>query len=185
VPLPGPSAPIAAVVASGLAGDRFLYLGFLPRRSQERRNLFAEMALLNAGIVCFEAPHRLQDMLQDALDVLGDRRIAVAKDISKRYELIVRGSISTAQAYFAEHAPRGEFTIVFAGNDYVARRKADQQKLFAPAEAHQVVTDDTVAQRLRELRAAGASGSRAARTVAHELGLDKSRVYQIWLDIAE
>jgi 16S rRNA (cytidine1402-2'-O)-methyltransferase len=185
VPLPGPSAPISALVASGLATDRFLSLGFLPRRSQERRALFAEIIRLHASIVCFEAPHRLQDMLQDALEVLGDRRIAVAKDISKLHELMLRGTISTAQAYFAEHAPRGEFTVVFAGNDNVARRKADQQNLFVPAEAQQVATDDTAAQRLRELRAAGYNGSRAARIVARELGLDKSRVYQIWLDIAE
>lgn len=185
VPLPGPSAPVAAIVASGLASDRFLYLGFLPRRSQERRALFAEVTLLNASIVCFEAPHRLQDMLQDALEILGDRQVAVAKDISKLHELILRGTISTAQAYFAEHAPRGEFTVVFAGNDYVARRKADQQNLFVSAETQQAITDDTIAQRLRELRAAGYSGSRAARTVARELGLDKGHVYQIWLDITE
>lgn len=184
VPIPGPSAPIAALVASGLPADRFLYLGFLPRRSQERQALFEEVSRLNASIVCFEAPHRLRDALADALHVLGDRQLAVAKDLSKIHELILRCAISEAMQYFAEHEPRGEFTLVFAGSPLPARRKSAQQRLFVPPGADQNADEAVVVQRLRELRDAGFNGSRAARSVAREFGLDKSSVYQLWLTIA-
>src|SRR5690349_21772039 len=115
VPIPGPSAPIAALVASGLPTDQFSYLGFLPRRGPERRALLASLADLPQTLICFEAPHRLVDALTDMLAILGDRRIVVARELTKIHEEFRRERIGAALAHFQGHRARGEFTLVIEG----------------------------------------------------------------------
>jgi 16S rRNA (cytidine1402-2'-O)-methyltransferase len=114
-PVPGACAPIAALVASGLPTDRFLYLGYLPRRQGERRQLLQEIANQTITLIFLEAPHRLQAALDDLLDVLGDRQMSVARELTKLHEEIFRGSVHQACEHFATHAPRGEITLVVAG----------------------------------------------------------------------
>lgn len=114
-PIPGPSAPVAALVASGLPTDAFLYLGYLPRRTNERRQVLAEVADLTYTLIFLETPHRLLDSLKDLQASLGDRSIAVARELTKLHEEIFRGLLSEAQAHFASQLPRGEFTLVIAG----------------------------------------------------------------------
>jgi 16S rRNA (cytidine1402-2'-O)-methyltransferase len=167
-PVPGANAPLAALAASGLPTDRFSYLGFLPRRTQERRALFASVATLPATLVCFETPHRLRDALADALHALGDRQIAVGRELTKLHEEFVRLPLSAAIEHFTQHAPRGEFTLVIAG---ASRNSQDT----APAD------DSTVLARLHALHAAGHSSSAAARMVAKETGRPRSEVYNLWL----
>jgi len=115
VPVPGASAPIAALVASGLPSDHFLFLGFLPRRAGRRRALLQEVADLPWTLVVFEAPHRLEETLQELADVLGERPLAICRELTKRFEEIWRGTVSQACARFAREAPRGEFTLVIGG----------------------------------------------------------------------
>ena len=115
VSLPGPSAPIAALVASGLPTDQFTCLGFLPRRGAERRALLHTLADAPQTLVCFEAPHRLADALVDLLAIMGDRRMAVARDLTKAHEEFRRERISQALAHYREHRPRGDFTLVVEG----------------------------------------------------------------------
>jgi 16S rRNA (cytidine1402-2'-O)-methyltransferase len=114
-PIPGPSAPLAALIASGLPAGAFLYLGYLPRSSGERRRLLGEIASLPYTLIFLETPHRLPDALEDLEQVLGDRAIAVARELTKIHEEIVRGTISQARLHFSQQAPRGEFTLVVAG----------------------------------------------------------------------
>jgi 16S rRNA (cytidine1402-2'-O)-methyltransferase len=114
-PVPGPSAPVSALVASGLPTDAFLYLGYLPRKSSERRQKLQEVADLPYTLVALETPHRLLSALQDLLDVLGDRRVAVARELTKLHEEILRATLSEALTHFQAQAPRGEFTLVIAG----------------------------------------------------------------------
>jgi 16S rRNA (cytidine1402-2'-O)-methyltransferase len=114
-PVPGPSAPIAALIASGLPTDAFLYLGYLPRKRNDRRRLIREIASLPYTLIFLETPHRLLDALNDLHVILGDRRIGVARELTKLHEEIFRGLISEALAHFNEQNPRGEFTIVIAG----------------------------------------------------------------------
>ena len=114
-PVPGPSAPVSALVASGLPTDAFLYLGYLPRKSSERRQKLQEVADLPYTLVALETPHRLLSALQDLLDVLGDRRVAVARELTKLHEEILRARLSEALTHFQAQAPRGEFTLVIAG----------------------------------------------------------------------
>ena len=113
-PVPGPSSPIAALIASGLPTDSFLYLGYLPRRSVERRQALKGIAALPYTLLFLETPHRLLDSLQDLQAALGDRRIAVARELTKLHEEIWRGAISAALQHFRE--PRGEFVLVVEGH---------------------------------------------------------------------
>ncbi len=113
--VPGPSAVTTALVGSGLPSDRFLFVGFLPRKAGERRALLAELAAEPGTLVAFEAPHRLLDALDDLLVTLGDRPVAVARELTKRFEEIWRGNVSAAKDYYAQHPPKGEITLVVAG----------------------------------------------------------------------
>jgi 16S rRNA (cytidine1402-2'-O)-methyltransferase len=113
VPIPGPSAPIAALVASGLPTHAFCFLGFLPRTSQARRKLLQQHAQSDHTLIAFESPHRLRKALDDIRDTLGaERRVAVARELTKRFEEIVRGTAAQAAEHFTQHEPRGEFTLV-------------------------------------------------------------------------
>ncbi|MBC8497007.1 MAG: 16S rRNA (cytidine(1402)-2'-O)-methyltransferase [Anaerolineales bacterium] len=114
-PIPGPSAPMAALTASGLPGDSFLYLGYLPRKSAQRQRAIEEAASLPFTLIFLETPHRLLAALDDLAAVLGDREIAVAREMTKLHEEFFRGSISEAIAHFSAKAPRGEITLIVAG----------------------------------------------------------------------
>jgi 16S rRNA (cytidine1402-2'-O)-methyltransferase len=113
VPIPGASAVIAAVAASGLPSRRFSYLGFLPRQSGPRKRALTQAAASGDTLVIYESPHRVRATLRDALDALGDRRIAVGRELTKLHEEIWRGTLSDALEHFAQ--PRGEFTLVLEG----------------------------------------------------------------------
>jgi 16S rRNA (cytidine1402-2'-O)-methyltransferase len=184
VPIPGPSAPIAALVAAGLPTDQFTYLGFLPRKGPDRRALLHSLADMPQTLVCFEAPHRVVDALEDMLAILGDRRIAVARELTKLHEEFRREPISQALAHFMAHRPRGEFTLVVAGRGLRARsRPRDQAGASDAPDESLGPSEAEVAALLRALRDQGKSGSAAARQIARELGISKSIVYQIWISL--
>jgi 16S rRNA (cytidine1402-2'-O)-methyltransferase len=115
VAVPGPSALITALVISGLPTKSFVYLGFLPRRRKERQRMIASVARERRTIVAFESPHRLLESLADLREFLGDRRISVARELTKMHEEVWRGRIGEALSYFEENPPRGEFTLVIEG----------------------------------------------------------------------
>lgn len=183
-PVPGPSAPVAALVASGLPTERFAYVGFLPRHGAERRALLAEMADLALTLVCFEAPHRLLDALSDMVAVLGDRRVVVANDLTKRFEDLRRGTLAEMVTHFSAQRPRGEYTLVIAGR-LGGERKRDRNRLTVPLAVLEPPSEAEIARRLRLLRAQGHNGSTAARAVARELGLQKGVVYNVWLSLGD
>jgi 16S rRNA (cytidine1402-2'-O)-methyltransferase len=165
VPVPGPSALITALVISGLPTDSFLYLGFLPRRQKERRQLLASIAGARHTLVAFEAPHRLLATLADLKDVLGDRRIALARELTKMYEEVWRGSVGQALAHFGENPPRGEFTLVIEG-----------------AKEERVKWDEgQVMEALAELLAEGVERKEAVKIVSDLAGWPKREVYKLAL----
>ncbi len=114
-PIPGPSAPVAALTASGLPSDAFLFLGYLPRKTSERRQCLSHVADLPYTIIFLEVPHRLQAALNDMVEILGERKIVVAREMTKIHEEFVRGTIQSAREHFQVHEPRGEFTLVIEG----------------------------------------------------------------------
>jgi 16S rRNA (cytidine1402-2'-O)-methyltransferase len=169
-PVPGPSAPLAALVASGLPTAQWTYLGFLPSKRTERRAFLSEYARLATTLLCFETPHRLIDALADIQQTLGDRRICVARELTKLHEEFVRGRVSEAAAHFAAHPPRGEFVLVIEG--YI--------KPAAPSEP-QADWQATARTRLQALQAEGVPGGAAAKQVAKELGVTRADVYGLWV----
>ena len=164
VPVPGASTVTTALAVSGLATDQFMFLGFLPNKSVSRRHLLESIMAEKGTLLVLEAPHRVQDSLQDILAVLGDRRIAVCRELTKLHEEIFRGSVSQALAHFS--APKGEFTLVIEGN------KAESPK--------ELTTE--ISKKLHDLRLSGMSAKEAIAGVAAETGLSKRELYRAWLE---
>jgi 16S rRNA (cytidine1402-2'-O)-methyltransferase len=129
VPVPGPSSPIAALTVSGLPTDSFLYLGYLPSKSSERRKAIEQVSSLPYTLIFLESPHRIVDSLEDILSTLGDRRICVAREMTKMYEEYWRGQVSGALEYFKSKDPRGEFTLVIEGQQTTDRGRWTEEEL--------------------------------------------------------
>ena len=160
--LPGPSAALAALTAAGLPTDTFLFAGFLPPRRNARQSRLAELKGVPATLVLFEAPSRLAECLQDIAAVLGDRRTAVARELTKLHEEVRRGAPSELALWAQDAIPKGEMVVVVG-----------------PADA-EPVADAAIAERLAPLLTR-MSLSDAARTVAQDLGIARSRVYDLAL----
>lgn len=160
VPIPGACAAIAALSASGLPSDSFTFAGFPPARQGKRRAFLADMARLPGTLVLYEAPHRLEDTLRDIREVLGDRQVVVARELSKIYEEFIRGSVAEVMAAVSQGQVRGEIVI-----------------LIAPGEAVQEQTEalDTLLQRLLEEE--GLSVKDAARKAASITGGSRNEAY--------
>lgn len=116
VPVPGPSALLAVLSASGLPTDRFVFEGFLPAKKRERRNRLQSLRREERTLVFYEAPHRLRETLADMLELFGDREMAFGREVTKIHEEFVRGRISQAIAAVERKQPRGELTLVVAGS---------------------------------------------------------------------
>jgi 16S rRNA (cytidine1402-2'-O)-methyltransferase len=165
IPIPGPSVSVTALVVSGLPTDSFLYLGFLPHKSGDRRKLLKSAGDESRTLVLFESPHRIPESLKDMLDILGDRKIAVCRELTKMHEEIFRGTLSQAIERF--NAPRGEFTLVIAGKE-----KSDKPVLNSEIEA-----------RLSRLQKSGKPAKEAILEISVETGLSKKELYQAWIKI--
>ena len=165
-PIPGPSAPLAALVASGLPTDAFLYLGYLPRKTSERRTLLGKIAGLPYTLVFLETPHRLLSALQDLQSVLGDRSIAVARELTKLHEEILRGSLSQALAHFSAQPARGEITLVIEGN-----------------KAQVAWSEEQVRSSLEKLLAEGYSATQSAAEVADRSGWPRRTLYRMVMEL--
>jgi 16S rRNA (cytidine1402-2'-O)-methyltransferase len=116
IPVPGPSSPIAALTASGLPTDKFLYLGYLPRKHTERVKLLQSVADLPYTLIVLETPHRLTDALVDLRQALGNRRLVLGREMTKKFEEFTRIQLEEADTYFLTHEPRGEYTLVIEGH---------------------------------------------------------------------
>ena len=114
-PVPGPSAPIAALTVSGLPTDSFLYLGYLPHKTSERHKRLQEVESQPYTLVFLESPYRIVEALEDILSILGNRRICVGREMTKMFEEYWRGDVSGAVEYFRSQPARGEFTLVIEG----------------------------------------------------------------------
>ena len=174
--VPGPSAAITALTLSGFDTSCFLYLGFLPRTTKERRRELATVAGQPWPLVLLEAPHRLMATLTDLHAVLGDRPSVVARELTKRHEEVRREPLSAALAHFADIAPRGEFTVVVAGAAPPAA---------ATVAAAQADQEQQARTRLAALAAAGLRSREAVALVTEEVGLPRRRAYELWLELAD
>ncbi|PSB29425.1 16S rRNA (cytidine(1402)-2'-O)-methyltransferase [Stenomitos frigidus ULC18] len=169
VPIPGPSAAIAALIASGLPCDRFIFEGFLPAKSQARRAHLEVLQTEPRTLIFYEAPHRIRQTLQDLLLLGADRQIVLARELTKRYEEIWRGTVAAAIAHYSSHEPQGEFTVVVAGAD------ATQP----------VLSEATLKTELQNLLKQGLSRSDASRQLAQQTALPRRQLYQLALSLPE
>lgn len=166
VPVPGASAPVTALVVSGLPASQFLYLGFLPRRQGARQRLFQSVVDEPRTIVAFEAPHRVSKALKDALEVFGDRRLAVCRELTKAHEEVFRGRLSQAIEHFAQ--PKGEFTLVIEGKI-----------------GNKPEVDEQIEMELNKLYRQGAGAKEAVARLSETSGVSKKKLYQTWLRLAK
>jgi 16S rRNA (cytidine1402-2'-O)-methyltransferase len=127
VPIPGPSAVIAALSVSGLPTDAFLFKGFLPHKSKKRRDLLKQLEETKETLIFYESPHRLTETLKDILDIFGDREIVLTRELTKIYEEILRGKVSEIQKQIGEKKLKGEITLIISGRtrEKVMRRSGD------------------------------------------------------------
>jgi len=115
VPIPGPSAAIAALSVSGLPTDAFLFKGFLPHKSKKRRGLLEQLEEVRETIIFYESPHRIIETLKDISDILGDREMVLARELTKIYEEVLRGRVSEIQSQITGKNIKGEITLVISG----------------------------------------------------------------------
>ena len=162
-PVPGASALLAALVASGLELERFTFYGFLPRKGSDRRQLLAEVVALRHAAVIYEAPSRVADTLDELAHAGGgERETVVARELTKQYEEVRRGTVAALAAYYHGAPPRGEVVIVIAG-----------------AEAPVGATEDELRSRAAELRAQGVSPRDIAAALASEMGAARNLAYRL------
>ncbi len=176
VSVPGASAVLAAVAASGLASRRFHYLGFLPRTSGARRKVLVDAAASGDTLVLFESPHRVRATLEDARTALGERRVAVCRELTKLHEEIWRGSISDAIKHFT--APRGEFTIVVEGIEQKQSRRG-QARATGASESNGAV-DTEIAKAIGSLKRKKVTAKDGVATLAERFGLPRRDAYRLW-----
>ena len=165
VPVPGPSALLAALVASGLPAEAFTFVGVLPRRAGPRARRLAELAGRPETLVLYESPRRLSAVLAELAAAFGERRACVARELTKLHEEIVRGTLGELAARFADGA-RGEVTVVVAG----------------AAAAQQAASDDALRERVRSALAAGLSARDLAAQLARETGAPRRSLYALALE---
>jgi 16S rRNA (cytidine1402-2'-O)-methyltransferase len=165
-PIPGASAPLVALSASGLPTDSFLYLGYLPSKESQRRSTLEQVARLPYTLIFLETPHRLLDALTDLHDVLGNRDIAVARELTKLHEEIFRGTLAEAHAHYVQNPPRGEITLVVAG-------ASEEDLIWSEERLHKAIQ-----AALRE----GTKPSKVARRLAKESGWPRREIYNLVIE---
>jgi 16S rRNA (cytidine1402-2'-O)-methyltransferase len=164
VPVPGASAPLAALVASGLDTAAFTFVGFLPRTGRERKAVLSRLSALGHTSVLFESPGRLAATLLDLSESgLGDRQTVVARELTKQHEEFRRGTVNELEAYYRANAPRGEVVIVLEG-------KGDE------GEAND---EGAMRDRARVLRAQGSSTRDTVASLVREYGVARNQAYRI------
>jgi 16S rRNA (cytidine1402-2'-O)-methyltransferase len=173
VPVPGPSAVLAALVASGLPTDRFLFLGFPPRKPGARRAFFERYAALPATLVVYESPHRVPETLSDLVAVFGpDRAACVARELTKTHEELIRGPLADLAARYADERPLGEVTLVVAGAP-------------PPDEAAEsAASDPDLPLRATRLLRAGYTPRDVASILATETTLPRRQMYTLALQLS-
>ena len=171
VPIPGPTAFVSALVASGLPPEQFFFAGFLPARANARRAKLEELIAIPATLVFYEAPHRIAATLEDALEVLGNRPAAVARELTKIHEEIARGSLRELIQRFSTGslAARGEIVLVISG---AAVDEASTTGETEPASRRLI-------ERVSELEREGLEAKAALKKAARELGMKRAEAYRL------
>ena len=171
--IPGPAALIYGLVVSGLSTSRFVFEGFLPTDKKGRRERFESLKDEERTIIFYEAPHKLVRTLGDLYQNFGDRKVALCRELTKKYEEIIRTTLPEAVELYNEKGPLGEFVIILEG-------KSREEKI---SEMQQVYENLSIEDHIKNLMAGGMSKKDAIKQAAKQRGISKSDVYKHSLDI--
>lgn len=170
IPVPGPSALLAALAASGLPTEEFLFVGFLPARSGERRRMFERLRIEERTIILYEAPHRIEECIADAGEILGNRSACIAREVTKLHEEFRRGKLSELATSLAERPAKGEITVLIGPEDQEAARTTGDSM-------------QSLADRVEELiHQAKLDRKEALKLAAKERGLSRREAYDKIVD---
>ena len=171
--LPGPAALIVALTLSGLSTRRFCFEGFLPPDKKERKQILEELTGETRTIILYEAPHHLKATLKELYDALGERKITLCRELTKKFETVFPTTLEGALAFYEENEPRGEYVLVLEGKS-LQQKKQEQQESFAEMsiEEHMKIYEDK-----------GVDRKEAMKLVAKERGISKRDVYQYLLNL--
>jgi len=167
VPLPGPSAFILALIVSGFSTKRFVFEGFLPKKEKEREKILEELSREKRTIILYESPHRIVKTLREIKDKMGNRNIVLARELTKFYEEIFRGSLEEALAKYQEEEPRGEFVVVIEG---IKQEEELKGGAFFDIKKQAL-------ERVEEYIKNGMAKSQAIRRVSKEFNISKNEIY--------
>lgn len=171
IPIPGVTAGVTALAVSGLPTDRFVFEGFLPTKGKERRDRLNFLNNETRTLIFYEAPHRLQQTLQDLAEVLGlSRLIVLARELTKLHEEVWRGTLEDAIVFYQQHSPKGEFTLVVEG---------------AKLEEKEILSEAELKAELQQLLEQGMTRSQASRQLAQLTSLPRRQIYQLALEIED
>ena len=170
VPIPGPSAGITALIASGLAPQPHIFYGFLPRKAGQQKEFFTSKKSYPETQIFYESPHRVRVTLENMLAVYGDRQVVLVRELTKIHEEYQRGLISDLLAYMAEHSPKGECLLIVAG---------------AAENASQEISQDQLLAEIDLLVEAGSKKNQAIKEVAKKYGRNKSELYAVYHELRE
>lgn len=169
VPIPGAVAFVNALIVSGLPTDSLFFGGFLPSKKSERQNRLGEVKAIPATLCFYETPHRIAKSLADCLEILGNRRAVVAREITKMHEEIIHGNLEDLQKRFSEKQTKGEIVLMIERESLSALNS-------------QLSTDKTLPERVSEIEASGIDRKTALKKAAKEFGLSKAEAYKIMLE---
>lgn len=170
VPLPGPNAGLTGLIASGMDTTRFTFIGFLPKTQKHRLPVLESIKQYEGTLIFYEAPHRIRSVLTEIAAVLGDRQAVLCRELTKKYEQYMRGTLCQLQDELATQGMRGEFVILVAGA--------------APEESSAADSNVDYASLVQELMNQGVDKKEAIRTVARRCGVSKRSVYQAALTLS-
>lgn len=165
VPIPGPSAGITALIASGLAPQPHIFYGFLPRKAGQQKEFFTSKKSYPETQIFYESPHRVRATLENMLAVYGDRQVVLVRELTKIHEEYQRGLISELLAYTSEHPPKGECLLIVAG---------------AAEDAPQEISQEQILAEIDLLVEAGSKKNQAIKEVAKKYGRNKSELYAVY-----
>ncbi|EYE89751.1 methyltransferase [Fervidicella metallireducens AeB] len=171
--IPGPAALIYALVVSGISTSRFIFEGFMPRENKERRIKLQELKNEERTIIFYEAPHRLIKTLNDMYEQLGNRKIAICRELTKKHEEILRCTLSEAIEIYSDKEPKGEYVIVIEGKNKSEIEREKQEEL------DKIPIEEHIQMYINE----GLSKKDAIKMVAKDRNLSKSEVYKFSLEI--
>jgi len=175
IPIPGVSAVITALVVSGLPSEHFIFEGFLPRKCTERKKYFGKIESENRTLIFYETPHRLKKTLRDMLKIWGDRRIVIARELTKKYEEVLRGEISEILKVLEDREIKGEITLIVEGN--TRGEKYDESDLMK--------RDKIIEEFLKELILQKYSNKEIIKIAQEKLNISKNIIYKRLLEIKD